>query len=77
MPLQVRVTPTDDIIATDARGTPMGNRGIIHDLDRRTLLKRRWVHQAWRLAAPARVVGVEAQPSALGVLLSCLRAESR
>lgn len=77
MPLQNRVTPTDDIIATHPRGAPMGNRGIIHDPDRRTLLKRRWAHQAWRLAAPARVVGVEAQPSAPGVLPSCSRAESR
>ena len=47
MPLQNRVTPTGDIIATDARGTLMGNRGIIHDSDRRTLLKRRWTHRAW------------------------------
>lgn len=25
----------------------MGNRGIIHDPDRKTLLTRRWQHQAW------------------------------
>lgn len=31
MALQNRVTPTGAIIATDARGTFMGNRGILHD----------------------------------------------
>lgn len=31
MPLQNRVTPRGDIIATTARGTFMGNRGILHD----------------------------------------------
>src|SRR5690349_19929351 len=31
MPLQNRVTPAGDIIATSARGTFMGNRGILHD----------------------------------------------
>ena len=47
MPLQNRVTPTGDIIAIDARGTLMGNRGEIHDSDTKTLLKRRWMHQRW------------------------------
>ncbi len=31
MPLQNRVTPTGDIIATPHRGLFTGNRGIIHD----------------------------------------------
>ena len=31
MPLQNRVTPTGDIIATPHRGMFTGNRGIIHD----------------------------------------------
>jgi len=31
MALQNRVTPTGEIIATTARGTIMGNRGILHD----------------------------------------------
>lgn len=31
MPLQNRVTPTGEIVATTARGTFMGNRGILHD----------------------------------------------
>jgi hypothetical protein len=35
MPLQNRVTPTSEIIADVARGTLMGNRGILHDAGRR------------------------------------------
>lgn len=35
MPLQNRVTPAGDIVATSARGTFMGNRGILHDDDKR------------------------------------------
>jgi hypothetical protein len=31
MPLQNRVTPGGELIATSARGTLMGNRGILHD----------------------------------------------
>ena len=38
MPLQNRVTPAGDIIATPARGTFMGNRGILHD-ETRTLVR--------------------------------------
>ena len=47
MPLQNRVTPTGDIVASDARGTLMGNRGILHDPGTKTLLAARWTHQAW------------------------------
>jgi hypothetical protein len=47
MPLQNRVTPTGDIIATAHRGMYTGNRGIIHDPATRTLLKRRWASRAW------------------------------
>jgi len=47
MPLQNRVTPTGDIIATPHRGTFTGNRGIIHDPATRTLLRRRWASRAW------------------------------
>jgi hypothetical protein len=47
VPLQNRVTPLGDIIATPHRGTFTGNRGIIHDPATRTLLKRRWASQAW------------------------------
>ena len=46
MPVQNRVRPTGEIVATDACGTLMGNRGIIHDSATRKLLKFRWKHQA-------------------------------
>jgi hypothetical protein len=41
MPLQNRVTPNGDIIATGARGTLMGNRGVLHDADRRIVRSSR------------------------------------
>jgi len=47
MPLQNRVTPTGDIIATPHRGLFTGNRGIIHDPVTKTLLKKRWSSPAW------------------------------
>jgi hypothetical protein len=47
MPLQNRVTPTGDIIATPERGLFVGNRGIIHDPATRTLLTKRWSTPAW------------------------------
>jgi hypothetical protein len=47
MPLQNRVTPQGDIIATPLRGMFTGNRGIIHDPATRTLLRRRWSSNAW------------------------------
>ena len=46
MPLQNRVTPSGDIIATPHRGMFTGNRGIIHDPATRTLT-RRWASKAW------------------------------
>jgi len=46
MPLQNRVTPTGDIIATPHRGLFTGNRGIIHDPATKTLT-RRWASRAW------------------------------
>jgi len=47
MPLQNRVTPFGDIMASPARGTMMGNRGgRIHDPATRTL-SRRWASRAW------------------------------
>lgn len=46
MPLQNRVTPTSEIIATPERGLFMGNRGILHGDDRR-LGSARWRHKAW------------------------------
>jgi hypothetical protein len=47
MPLQNRVTPTGDIVADPHRGLFTGNRGIIHDPARRTLLRKRWSSPAW------------------------------
>lgn len=47
MPLQNRVTPLGDIIATPHRGLFTGNRGIIHDPATKTLLKKRWSSPAW------------------------------
>jgi hypothetical protein len=46
MPRQNRVTPTGEIIAHAARGTLMGNRGILHDPARR-LGAARWRHPHW------------------------------
>jgi hypothetical protein len=47
MPLQNRVTPFGDIIASPARGLFMGNRGgRIHD-DAGRLGRRRWASPAW------------------------------
>jgi hypothetical protein len=46
MPLQNRVTPSGEIIATTHRGMFTGNRGIIHDPATKTLT-RRWAGKAW------------------------------
>jgi hypothetical protein len=47
MPLQDRITPFGEFIATPARGTLMGNRGgRLHDEARR-LGARRWVSKQW------------------------------
>lgn len=46
MPYQNRVTPFGEIIATEARGTFMGNRGCLHDEQRRirrAFATRRWI----------------------------------
>jgi len=45
-PLQNRVTPTGDIIATPHRGMFTGNRGVIHDPASKALT-RRWANKAW------------------------------
>jgi hypothetical protein len=47
MPLQNRVTPFGEIIATPARGMFTGNRGIIHNPETKTLLKKRWSLKCW------------------------------
>ena len=48
MPLQNRVTPFGEIIATQQRGMFMGNRGgQIHDIATKSLGGRRWASKAW------------------------------
>jgi hypothetical protein len=44
--LQNRVTPFGEIVAVPERGTFTGNRGILHD-DQRRLTSRRWTTHAW------------------------------
>lgn len=46
MPLQNRVDPFGEIAAHPARGLFMGNRGILHDAERR-LGRARWKHKVW------------------------------
>src|SRR6516225_7470605 len=46
-PLQNRVTPLGDVVAIAQRGLFIGNRGIIHDPETKTLLGRRWTTKAW------------------------------
>jgi hypothetical protein len=46
VPLQNRVTPSGELIATPARGTLMGNRGCLHDASkriRRPFAVKRWI----------------------------------
>ena len=47
MPLQNRVTPEGDIIATPHRGLMMGNRGGAFHLPDQTLGPRRWATKQW------------------------------
>lgn len=46
MPRQNRVTPFGEIIATEARGMWMGNRGVLHNAEGR-ITSRRWTTKAW------------------------------
>jgi hypothetical protein len=46
-PLQNRVTPFGDLIATPARGTLMGNRGRLHDPGRRVVRRIAGGYRAW------------------------------
>ncbi|HET7343236.1 MAG TPA: hypothetical protein VFL90_17345 [Methylomirabilota bacterium] len=45
MPLQNRITPFGALIATPARGTLMGNRGCLHDAERR--IRRAFAVKRW------------------------------
>ena len=47
MPLQNRVNPFGELVASPARGTMMGNRGGKFHRDDRTLGKRRWASRHW------------------------------
>ncbi len=47
MPLQNRVTPEGDIIATTARGTMMGNRGGVFHHPDQTLKSKQWYSRQW------------------------------
>ncbi|TKT74121.1 hypothetical protein [Aquamicrobium sp. LC103] len=47
MPLQNRVDPFGEIRADPEHGMFTGNRGVIHDPETRTLLRRRWTNKAW------------------------------
>lgn len=46
-PLQNRVKPTGEIVATSARGTYMGNRGGRLHRDDQSLGKSRWASRSW------------------------------
>ena len=46
-PLQNRVTPFGEIVATPERGTFTGNRGCIHRRDRKELTGQRWTTTRW------------------------------
>lgn len=46
MTLRNRVTPDGRIVADPARGSMMGNRGILHDANR-SLGRARWRHRNW------------------------------
>lgn len=46
MPLQNRVTPFGEIVAAPWRGAAMGNRGRLHDAERK-LGRARWKTRAW------------------------------
>ncbi|MBX9579446.1 MAG: hypothetical protein K2X87_03985 [Gemmataceae bacterium] len=46
MPLQNHANPFGELVATSARGTLMGNRGCLHDADRRiraSFVGKRWI----------------------------------
>jgi hypothetical protein len=47
MPLQNRVDPYGELLATPARGTMFGNRGGKFHRDDKTLASRRWVSRQW------------------------------
>lgn len=62
MPLQNRVDPFGAIHAVATRGLFTGNRGVIHDPAKRTLLGRRWSTKAWIVCNLVHPKGVTRQP---------------
>lgn len=43
--LQNRVKPTGELVAVSDRGALMGNRGILHNQDKKVV--RKWQHKSW------------------------------
>jgi hypothetical protein len=63
MPLQNRVDPWGRLHAVPARGTLMGNRGILHDDNRQIV--RPWKGQAW-VTCELTFKGIQRQPFSKG-----------
>ncbi len=62
VPLCNRVDPYGKFHAVSERGLFTGNRGIIHDPDTRSLLKRRWTTKAWIICALDHPRGAKREP---------------
>lgn len=62
MPLQNRVDPAGEIVATQPRGLFTGNRGVIHDPAAKTLLSRRWTTKAWIVCTLEHPHGTRREP---------------
>lgn len=60
--LSNRMDPYGELHAVPERGLFTGNRGIIHDPDTRTLLKRRWTTKAWIVCTLVHPRGVKRVP---------------
>jgi hypothetical protein len=65
MPLQNRVTPWGEIVATPERGTMLGNRGGKFHRDDRTLGRRRWATHHW-IACELHYKGMHHEPMGKG-----------
>jgi len=62
VPLQNRVDPYGQIHAAQQRGIFTGNRGVIHDPETRTLLRRRWTTKAWIICTLEHPRGIRREP---------------
>jgi len=65
MPLQNRVTPWGEIVATPERGTMLGNRGGKFHRDDKTLGRRRWATHHW-IACELHYKGMHHEPMGRG-----------